>query len=382
MEYLYQHASCLLVSQAFICGLLAFATTFLLIPLIIKMAFHFNLVDEPNHRKVHKNAIPTLGGIGIILGFLVASIVHSYQSMSMEMMVILGAIFSLCTVGIIDDLKEIPAKYKLVFQLVLSATLCYFGFRIESLGGFLGIYEMPLFAQYGLTMMVMTGFINAFNFIDGIDGLAGGIGAINAALMTFLFILADQSLYAFMSVALLGGLLAFLEYNFNPAKIFMGDTGSTVIGFLLIVFAIKILQIAPTMPEAIFSNALVLVFGALLLPVFDIIRTIIFRVKNGNSPFQPDKTHIHHLLLQTRFDHQKASLTLYAANFILIALALLIKDVVAIEKALFILSIACIFLTEMLNIRRWFNAEFDFKNIQQERRSLNQENKFLTRNLD
>jgi len=381
MENLFQHIDCTLLAQVLTCGLLAYLTTFLLIPLIIKMAFKLNLVDEPNNRKVHQNAIPTLGGIGIIIGFLFSTFAFIYQQVMVETFALLSAILALSTVGIIDDLKDVPAKYKLIFQLFLAVAMCYFGIRIESLGGLFGIYTLPLAIQYGLSVVIIAGFINAFNFIDGIDGLAGGIGAINALLMAILFMLGGEAVYAFYAMALFGGLMGFLYYNLSPAKIFMGDTGSTVIGFVLIVLGFKLMQIAPHQSNIVFSNVIILIFGSLLLPVFDIFRTIFFRIKSGNSPFQPDKTHIHHLLLQTRFNHRKTSIVLYIANVVLIGIAFLIKDALALEKSFIILIISCIFLTEMLSIKKWFNVKFDFNTIQKGQETLYSENQFIERNL-
>lgn len=358
-------------------GLLAFGTTFLIMPLVIKKALEWNWTDQPNHRKVHKNPIPVVGGLGILAGILVA-ILPWVVVFNLQMFLILIGIIILGIMGLVDDIKEMRALHRLIIQIGLVLIIAGSGIRIMSLHGFLGIYEIPIIFQYGLTVLVVVAFINAFNFIDGIDGLAGGVGGLNALVLAFCFGIIGEPVVGGISAGIAGALLAFLYYNFNPAKIFMGDNGSMVIGFLLPILAIYLLN---TESVAI-NNQAVLVAGVLLLPIYDIARTLFFRVLSGNSPFQPDKTHIHHLLLKTGFNHKKSALILYASNIALLITAFYIKDWVGINKSLFLLMVVCVVMTEMLSIKKILNINFNFKNNKNKREELTTENKFITRHFN
>ncbi len=358
-------------------ALIAFAISYYMIPKIIQWAYDKELLDQPNHRKEHQVAIPRLGGIAIILATLVASLPFLWFDVPTQVLYFLGALGILATVGIIDDLKELSAGKKLIVQLIVAAIISYGGIRIDNLGGLLGVYEIPDWAQYSLTILLVTGLMNAFNFIDGIDGLAGGIGCTNALIMASLLLFTGLPFYAILSLALTGAIFAFLFYNFNPAKIFMGDTGSLSIGFILGILGILIIQ--NNVSNGPISNSIVVVTGILMLPVFDILRISLVRISKGNSPFKADRNHIHHLLIKTGFNHKRSALILYGANLIVILVAFLIKDALAVWQSLLLISLLSIFLMEFLSIKKIFNARSESKSLNYKMEDLKAKNRFLTR---
>ena len=360
----------------------SFILTFLIIPILIRVAIKLNWVDNPSERKVHTNAIPTLGGVGIVAGLLLSFSPYIFQFHLQKSLGLFLVIVILMAIGIYDDLHEISAKKKLVMQLLLGAIICFLGYRIESFYGIFGIYEIPLILQYGITIIFISGFINAFNFIDGIDGLAGGIALMNSVVLALFFLYAGDDFFSLWALGLAGACAAFLCYNINPARIFMGDTGSTVIGLLLALMGIKLVQIGPIEHLPHLNNIVIAIIGILILPIYDIFRTISFRIMRKQSPFQPDKTHIHHLLLKTRFNHIKSASILYISNFLLIVIAFSIKNYVSLFEAIVILLVSCFLLTELLSIKKILNLKLDFSSLKRTESSLIKTNQFLNRNIE
>jgi UDP-N-acetylmuramyl pentapeptide phosphotransferase/UDP-N-acetylglucosamine-1-phosphate transferase len=218
-----------------------------------------------------------------------------------------------------DDLKNLSARYKFIIQAGLAAMIALSGIRITSFDGLFGINEIPLSAQYTFTILAIVGITNAFNLIDGIDGLAGGLGFMSLTILGIFLTTSGDVNTALIAFALAGGILAFLYFNFNPARIFMGDTGSLVLGFVIAVLCIRLIQINAIAVKPIISQAPVFVLGIVLIPVFDTLRVFAIRIWKGGSPFVADKTHIHHLLTNAGMSHTVASrLICFVHGFILI----------------------------------------------------------------
>ena len=309
--------------------LLALFVTVKLIPLIIDISSKLSLYDKPNERKVHAVPIPNLGGIGIFLGYMVGTIGWMvYYGGTVEAAFILYGLIILFVMGIIDDQIDMKASVKFAIQIFVALLIASAGTRIDNLNGLFGIYEMNIVFQYGLTVLLLVGLINAFNLIDGIDGLAAGIAFINAMIMGILLYNPLAILISLLAFGMAGALFGFLIYNFNPAKIFMGDTGSLVIGYVMAVLGVTTMR-EGTSPGSFIGNnngLTIVVVGILILPVFDTIRVFGKRVLiERKSPFSPDKTHVHHLLLQTGFDHKKSAIILYIANIVIIFTAVLLR---------------------------------------------------------
>lgn len=318
----------------------AFVVTLLTIPPIISLIKKYRLYDMPNDRKEHIQPIPTMGGIAVIAGMMTALFLWFPFTNQMTQVCFFFSIAVLFGLGIMDDLKDLSAKYKLIIQLGLAALIATSGIRITSFDGFLGIHELSLSAQYTFTILAIAGITNAFNLIDGIDGLAGGLGFMSLVTLGIFLTMSGDVNTALIAFALAGGIMAFLYFNFNPAKIFMGDTGSLVLGFVVAVLCIRLMQVNVIVADPVLPHAPVFVLGMVLIPVFDTIRVFALRIWIGKSPFQADKTHIHHLLTNAGFTHGFASKLIYFIHGFVLIEVYWLKDV----KQEFILLILVAFM--------------------------------------
>lgn len=281
----------------------AFVVTMITIPPILQIVKKYSLYDVPDHRKEHKVPIPTFGGVAIWAGMIVALMMWFSFSTSAIIISFLFSLVILFSMGIMDDLKNLSARYKLVIEIGLATLMAVAGIRITSFGGLFGIHELSLSAQYTFTVLAIVGITNAFNLIDGIDGLAGGLGFMSLVTLGLFLNLSGDTNMALIAFSLAGGLLAFLYFNLNPAKIFMGDTGSLVLGFVISVMCLRLIQVNDAMTNPILPHATIFTLGVVLIPVFDTLRVFCIRLWKGKSPFSPDKIHIHHLLTNAGFSH-------------------------------------------------------------------------------
>lgn len=315
-----------MINIAFSC-ITAFIITFLAIPSIIKVAVIKNLFDEPGGRKAHKSSIPTLGGLAIFAGVVFSFTFWSAGFNFHDTQYIIAALIVMFFIGIKDDIIELPASKKFYGQLVSAIIIVLFAnIRISGLYGIFGINQIPYWFSIVFSMFTILLIINAFNLIDGVDGLAAGIGAIAAFTYGIYFYNYNHIALCILSFSLFSALLAFLVYNFAPANIFMGDTGSLIIGLILSILTINFIELSFATPPANFpfKSSPAMAIAILILPLFDTLRVFIVRIMNKKSPFQPDRLHMHHLLLDMGLNHRETSLTLYLVNigFILVALAL------------------------------------------------------------
>ncbi|MES1214294.1 MAG: MraY family glycosyltransferase [Bacteroidota bacterium] len=319
----------------------AFVVTLITIPPILQLVKKYSLYDIPDFRKEHKTPIATFGGIAIWAGMVISMMLWFTFS---RQVTIIGFMFSLVilfSMGIMDDLKNLSARYKMIIEIGLATIMAIAGTRITSFNGIFGIHELPLSAQYTFTVLAIVGITNAFNLIDGIDGLAGGIGFMSLVTLGIFLTLSGDTNMALIAFSLAGGLLAFLYFNLNPARIFMGDTGSLVLGFVVSIMCIRLLQVNNALETPIVPHAPVFVLGIVLIPIFDTLRVFAIRMWKGKSPFSPDKTHIHHLLTNAGFSHG------FAAKFICTVHAFVLMEVYWLkdlrqEITLFILFVAMI----------------------------------------
>lgn len=304
---------------ALLCFISAFVVTLISIPPIIAMISRFRLYDMPSARKLHTSPIPTMGGIAIMAGMMAGLLLWFPFSSELAQVSFFFSIAVLFGLGILDDLKDLSARYKFIIQLGLALLIALSGIRITTFNGLFGIYDLPQNAQYTFTILAIVGITNAFNLIDGIDGLAGGLGFMSLVTLGFFLTIDGDAYTALIAFALAGGILAFLYFNFNPAKIFMGDTGSLVLGFVTAVLCIRLIQVNEIVANPVLPHAPVFVLGIVLIPVFDTLRVFSMRIWKGKSPFAADKTHIHHLLTNQGFSHGfAAKLICFIHGFILI----------------------------------------------------------------
>src|SRR2546423_3518730 len=306
---------------ALLCFITAFAVAMVCIPPVIMFVTKFRLYDEPGSRKEHSASTPTLGGIAIIAGMMSALIFWFPFSFNSDILTCLFSMAVLFGMGITDDVKDLSARYKFLVEIALAALIALSGIRITTFGGLFGFYEIPVSAQYSFTILVIVGVTNAINMIDGIDSLAGGLSFMSLVTLGLFLTMSGDKSFAMIAFALAGGVLAFLYFNMNPAKIFMGDTGSLVLGFVISVLCIRLIQTNSLTVQPLLKNAPLFAFAIVLIPVFDTMRVFAFRIWKGQSPFEADKTHIHHLLTNAGFNHSFTSRVICVAHaFILIAI--------------------------------------------------------------
>lgn len=309
-----------------LCFVTAFVVAMVVMPILIKLINRYNLYDVPDLRKEHTAPIPTMGGIAVCFGMGVACLLWYPFSGNFQNITFFLSVTILFVVGILDDLKDMPAKYKFVLQIAVASMIAFSGIRITNFNGLLGLHEIPITAQYTLTVIAITGITNAFNLIDGIDGLAGGLGFMSLIILGLFLHLSGDITLALIAFALAGGLLGFLYYNFNPARIFMGDTGSLVLGFVISVLCIRLMQTNIDHHSSFLPHSPVFAFGIVLIPVFDTIRVFSLRIWSGKSPFHPDKTHIHHLLTNNGWSHGFASKLICGTHACILVLAYFLKN--------------------------------------------------------
>ncbi|MBG6083640.1 MraY family glycosyltransferase [Zhihengliuella flava] len=308
---------------------LTFAISFLLTPLVRRIGARVG-PSEVRERDVHKSPIPKLGGVAmivaILLGLAVASrmdfLQGSFRDPGPVLGVLAAAILAL-VIGVIDDLRDLSWYYKLGGQILIGAVAVSGGIRLEAMPvGWIGIPSGP--AQWLLTVFLIVLTMNAINFVDGLDGLAAGVGAIGAtAFFVYCYWLArtinqyDNSNFAALLMALLlGACLGFLPHNFNPAKIFMGESGVMVIGLLMAVAAIMVTGDVGAQEGYRFRNIpaympILLPVAVILLPLLDLALAVIRRTANGRSPFSADRGHLHHKLVDGGYTQRQAVLVLY-----------------------------------------------------------------------
>ncbi|MCE3281421.1 MAG: undecaprenyl-phosphate N-acetylglucosaminyl 1-phosphate transferase [Chitinophagaceae bacterium] len=310
------------MEQIVIGGIIAFLVTFYAIPVIIKVADLKKLYDVPDERKIHKKPIPSLGGFGIFVGFAVALLLMLDFKLLPELQYYFAAFLIIFFLGIKDDIIVLSAQKKFIGQLLVAAILMFKAkLLITNMHGFLGIEAIKPTVQYFLTLFTIIVIINAYNLIDGVDGLAGSLGLITSAVFGTFFLLNNEYAYAALGFALAGSILSFLIYNFYPAKIFMGDTGSMLIGLVNTILVIRFIEMAPSGSNLPLVATPALGFGILVLPLMDTLRVFGIRIFHGRSPFSPDRNHLHHILLDRGLNHRSVTLILAATAILFIAIS-------------------------------------------------------------
>ena len=309
-------------------GALAFLITFFAIPIIIQVSRQKKLFDEPDERKVHKMVIPTLGGLGIFAGFILALLLGSPAGNTLLQYYVAAAIV-IFFLGIKDDILILSPAKKFIGQLIAAGIIIKFGgVQISDMHGFMGIGKLSNIASIVFTLFTVIVIINSFNLIDGVDGLAGSLGLLTALVFGSYFFYIGQIMYAVMAFSLAGSLVGFLIYNFSPAKIFMGDTGSLLIGLVNSILVIKFINIASTPGlKLMIESAPAIGFAILIVPLFDTLRVFGLRILNRRSPFSGDRTHVHHFLLDLGFSHRMVTIFCVSANISIIIMALLLRNI-------------------------------------------------------
>lgn len=308
---------------------ISFSIVYFVIPKIVKISRIIKLFDVPNHRSAAKQIVPTLGGIAILAGFAIGVMISSNNFNINELKYMFVSTIVMFLIGMNDDIIGLAAKKKLFVQIAVALYLVILGnFRITNFHGIFGIQEIGYVFGAIFSVFAIVGIINAFNLIDGIDGLAGGIGLIISLTYGFWFLNVGDFIYALTCFSLAGSLIAFLLYNVfgNTNKIFMGDTGSLILGTVIAMLTIHFNIYYPN-PGIAAHGLPAISIAILIVPVIDTIRVFMIRILQKRSPFSPDKNHIHHNLLQLTGDnHLTTSLIIITVNGLLILFSFLFVD--------------------------------------------------------
>lgn len=338
--------------------IIAFISALILIPILRKIAFKFNLVDQPNYRKVHTKPIPLIGGISIVVvSMLTLALSKTFTAQIIEHLPILGASLLLMLTGTIDDKMDIKPSLRIIIQMGCAFAVCSSGIRLTSLYGIFGIQELNITFQYILTIVIITGVVNAYNLMDGIDGLAGGLAVLGFLIMLPLFWFTGQYSFVILLLAILGATLGFLRFNLGNKKIFLGDGGSLFLGFILVLSGIKLLEMETFVDTSIHFSALIAVISVFLIPVLDSLRVYYNRIKNGISPFKADKSHLHHLVLLLGLGHKSTTALIIFFTIALLLLSFILVNLMPLTGAIITSSIVFLMVSGILvihkNIKEW-----------------------------
>lgn len=306
---------------------ISFAFTFATTPLARRLAFRIGqgAVDIPKDaRRMHKKPTPRIGGLAIVFGFMVATLCFAQPSRQLFGTLLGTAI--IVVMGFIDDCKDLPAKLKFIIQIIAALVVIFVGdikidvFTNPNILSDNPYWVLPTWLSVGITVIWIVFITNAVNFIDGLDGLAAGVSAIMSVSLVFISIRVGEYSIALLGIALMGSCFGFLPYNLNPAKIFMGDTGSTFLGFMLATLSI----------QGVFKSYAVISFAVPLLilglPLFDALFAMIRRIIHGESPMKADRGHLHHRLVDMGFSQKQTVFILYAISGVLGITAVLLAE--------------------------------------------------------
>ncbi len=309
--------------DALLTASVAFIVTFLAIPVILQVAEQKKLYDVPDERKVHTRLVTSLGGVGIFGGFLLAALLSIQVYQNPEFQYFFAAALVIFFLGLKDDLMILSATKKFIGQIIAASILIHLGgIRLDSMHGLLGFNQVPEAFGLALSYLTIIVVINSFNLIDGIDGLASSLGILTTVIFGAYFFSTGYQAYALLSFSLAGSLVAFMIFNHHPAKIFMGDSGSLMIGLVNAILVIKFINVADAPNVAIQIPAAVAIgFAILIVPLLDTLRVFSIRIFKGRSPFTPDRNHVHHLLLDRGLGHAAVTFTCVSINigFMLLA---------------------------------------------------------------
>ena len=343
--------------------IVSFAFTFATTPLVRRFAFKIGAIDIPkDNRRMHKKPTPRIGGLAIIFGFTVATLCFAQPSRQLYGTLAGAAIIAV--MGVIDDCKNLPAKLKFVIQIIAALVVVFAGdikIDVFTNPNFLSdnpYWVLPEWLSVTLTVIWIVFITNAVNFIDGLDGLAAGVSAIMSISLVFISIRVGEYSIAILGIALMGSCFGFLPFNFNPAKIFMGDTGSTFLGFMLATLSI----------QGVFKSYAVISFAVPLLilglPLFDAVFAMIRRILRGQSPMTADRGHLHHRLVDMGFSQKQTVFILYAISGVLGITAVLLAESGVLRALLLVICVLILLLIgSMLGKNSYVHQHQDNRNL-------------------
>jgi len=304
--------------------------SFVAIPPIVSLAKAKALVVHPNGRTSHKGAIPALGGIAIFAGLIIGTSLFVENGFPKEFQYFFPAFLVIFFLGLKDDIVHIAATTRIMGQIIAAVLIVVLAdVRIGTFHGLFGIHELPVWISYLFSVFVFICLINAFNLVDGIDGLASGLGIIGMIIFGVWVYKLGYKDYGVLAFALLGGLLPFFGFNVfgRNNKLFMGDTGSTLIGMVFAILALKILQFEAIPGTKLYFDALpALVIAVMIIPITDTFRIFSIRIAQGKSPLAADRNHFHHYLLRLGMTHIQASMSIILLNLVIVLIAFTLRQ--------------------------------------------------------
>jgi len=355
------------ITSIFLSAITAFVVVYISVPSIVKFANTKHLFDEPDKRSSHKHNTPTLGGLAIFAGLIIGLSLWIDTQILKEFQFIVAALIILFFIGIKDDILIIAPLTKFAGQLVAAIIIVVLAdIRLTNLHGFSDIYSINYYWSILLSIFTILVIINGFNFIDGIDGLSASTGIISAGAFGYWFFKTAHFQYVIISVTLIGALFAFFLFNVfgKKNKIFMGDTGSLIIGIIVSILAIKFneFNIDKSKPFAILPAPAVS-FGILIIPLLDMMRVVFIRLITGKPLMQPDKKHLHHQLLKLGLNHITVTLIISIANIAFVYFVFYTSSFISIRRLMLIillLALALSFippfiLSKRKKKRKWFS---------------------------
>lgn len=310
--------------------LLSFVISFLLFPVLIKLLTKLELYDSEKEHRIHESFTPSMGGIAIYLGLILALMISLPFQEWIKLKYFFIAVTLMFIIGVRDDVLSLSPLKKLLSQILPISILVIFGNVLISTSIFsLSFDELPFWLHVAVTIAIIILITNSYNLIDGLDGLAGSIGTICLSVFGVWFYFIGSLYLGLIALCIVGAILSFLIFNWPPSKIFMGDTGALLIGLLLSFYSIQFLNTNHLLEQGHwlkFTSSIGSLLCILIIPVFDTSRVVIFRLRKGLSPFKADKNHIHHQFLKLGFNHSKSALSIASINVIFILLAWMLRN--------------------------------------------------------
>lgn len=337
----------------------AFAISALFFPVLIKLLRQWKVFDNPVNHKIHKDFIPSMGGVGILLGVVFALLLALPFNQWSTFKYFFVAVALMFIIGLRDDILTLDPKRKLIGQVIPLFVLVIFGqctlhsFYNES------DFTFPLGLSWLITIFTIVVLTNAYNLIDGVDGLAGTIGMIILIFFGCWFFIADYFYLAVIAFVFAGSILAFLMFNWQPSKIFMGDTGALAVGFVISYLAIQFINLNYRLPEdssVRFEASIGTAICILIIPVFDTLRVIILRLRRLQSPFKADRNHLHHQFLNLGLSHQKTTVSLALLNIFFVGMAFIFRNQP--DKLILPITVAlCLLINQVLKVALTYSVK-------------------------
>lgn len=336
----------------------AFLLAALFFPMVIRLFVHRGWVDKPDHRKQHAKPVPAAGGVAIAAALFGALLLFApgrgfYAAHTSEIITLIV----ICAVGAWDDQRNLSALMRLGVQLGAGFLVAASGLRLHSFYGVFGIYELPFAAQFIVSAVIYAGVTNAFNLIDGIDGLSGTLAITGMSTLAAMAVYTGASEWLLLLLPAMAAVIVFLRFNLNPARIFMGDSGSQMLGFLLATVGMGILSDVKIETDSLLPPHAAVVAAVLMIPVADALRVFRHRMRSGRSPFSADRTHLHHWLLQAGNNHTSAVKQILLLQLLLIAFTFLAGSFLPITLVLLIQFLMVLLFTRFVKLvagfRKW-----------------------------